>query len=58
MQTLNCLPEPIDNNLLKFDIIESESELLVIDPDVSDDVDTLQVRKFLRDTAPIYRSYA
>ena len=54
MQTLSCLPEPIDNNLLKFDTIESESELLVIDPDVSGDVDTLHVREFLRDIAPIY----
>ena len=48
------MSEPIDNNSLKFDIVESESELLVIDPDVSDDVDTLHVRKFLRNDAPTY----
>lgn len=46
------MSEPIDNNSLKFGIVEIESELLVIDPDVSDDVDTLDVRKFLRYDAP------
>jgi hypothetical protein len=45
---------PIDQTKLDFDIISDISELSIINADEKDDVDTLEVRKFLKNDAWIY----
>ena len=46
----------IDEKKLDFDIISGISDLSIVNPDVNDSLDTLNVRKFLRSDANVYRN--
>jgi len=47
--------DPINHDLLDFDIISNESELSIIDVEEEDELDTLGVRDFLTTLAIVYK---
>lgn len=49
------MADPINPDLLDFDIISDESELSIIDVEEEDELDTLGVRNFLTTLALVYK---